>query len=163
MMATRSSGSALLKSRVDHMERRLRELETLTAEARENLARLRHQVDQVAEPLVPSTFEAPPTPRPPVIRRPVVMRPPRVKVVSATIGTGKPTKFTAEVCAMIPRWIEQGLTREQIAVEIGCTLNSLQASCSKRGISLWAKGRTRLQPVEVVYAKEEVSILEHAG
>lgn len=101
----------------------------------------------------PSSFPAPPVPRPPVVRRPVVMRPAKVKVVKAGMGG---IKFTAEVCASIPRWIEEGLSREEIAARIGCTMNSLQASCSKRGISLWAKTRTRLQPVEVVYAEEEV-------
>jgi hypothetical protein len=155
MMASRSSGSALLKSRIGLMEYRLRELEAQAEEIRQGLCQLRQQAEQEARSLEPSTFPAPPVPRPPVIRRPVVMRPPRVKVVSATKGRVKPTKFTAEVCAAIPRWIEQGLTREEIAAKVGCTMNSLQVSCSKRGISLWAKDRARLQPVEVVYAEEE--------
>jgi hypothetical protein len=155
MMATRSTGSALLKSRIDHMELRLRELERLTTEARESLARLQAQVEESPGPLPAGTFPAPPATRTVVVRRPCVMRPTKVKVVKKP--TGRATKFTEEVCANIPLWIEQGLSREQIAARIGCTMNSLQASCSKRGISLWAKGRVRTQLVEVVYAEEEAA------
>jgi hypothetical protein len=158
MMATRSSGAALLKSRIGLMEHRLKELETQAEGIRQSLCQLRQQAEQEAGSLEPSTFPAPPVPRPPVVRRPVVMRPAKVKVVSAALGrSGKATKFTAEVCASIPLWIDEGLSREEIATRIGCTMNSLQASCSKRGISLWAKDRTRLQPVEVVYAEEEMA------
>jgi hypothetical protein len=146
MMASRSSGSALLKSRVDLMEFRLRELERLTTEARESLATLQRQVGEGLAPTPPAP------PRAVVIRRPCAMRPPKVRVVKRP--TAKATKFTAEVCATIPLWIEQGLSREQIAEKIGCTMNSLQASCSKRGISLWAKGRARTQLVELVYEEE---------
>jgi hypothetical protein len=154
-MASRSSGSALLKSRIDHMELRLRELDALASEARESLATLKRQVDQDHPPIPPGTFPAPPATRTVVIRRPVVMRPPKVRVVKKP--TGRATKFTEEVCANIPLWIEQGLSREEIAARVGCTLNSLQASCSKRGISLWAKGRVRTQLVELVYAEEEAA------
>jgi hypothetical protein len=152
MMASRSNGAALLKSRIGMMEYRLKELETQAEGIRQSLCQLRQQAEQEVRALEPSSF---PAPRPPVIRRPVVMRQAKVKVVKARMGG---TKFTAEVCAQIPLWIEEGLSREEIAARIGCTLNSLQASCSKRGISLWAKGRTRLQPVEVVYAEEEVIV-----
>jgi hypothetical protein len=150
MMASRSSGAALLKSRIGLMEYRLKQLETQAEEVKRSLDQLRLQAEQEVRALEPSSFPAPPVPRAPVVRRPVVMRPTKVKVVKAMGGT----KFTAEVCASIPLWIEEGLSREEIAARIGCTMNSLQVSCSKRGISLWAKDRSRLQPVEVVVEEE---------
>jgi hypothetical protein len=137
------------------MERRLKELEMLTQEAKENMAILRKQVDEIVDELsTPSTFSAPLTPRPPVVCRPAPVLPPKIKRVKAKIGRRKAILFTREVCAQIPVWLEDGLSRVEIAAKIGCTVNSLQASCSNRGISLWAKGRPRKQPVQVVY--EEV-------
>jgi hypothetical protein len=157
MMATRESKSALLKSRIDNLEYRLKELERQSAETREALDQLRRQAEVTPSALIPTTFSAPPAPRPPVVRRPCVItaRPKKVKVVRA--HTGKSTKFTPEVCALIPQWLEEGLSREQIAERVGCSMNSLQVSCSKRGISLWAKNRVRHQEVELVYEGEEAA------
>jgi hypothetical protein len=154
MHGTRHSKSALLKSKIDFLEHRLRELETHAADLREMVKRM----EEVGSgPAV--VFEAPPAPRPVVVRRPCVImpRPKKVKVIKATIGRGKSTRFTPEVCALIPQWLEEGLSREQIAERIGCTMNSLQVSCSKRGISLWAKKRARHQEVELVYEQEEAA------
>jgi hypothetical protein len=119
MMATRNtSKSALLKSKIDQLDYRLKELESHAADMRKSIAELQDQLEEAEAPFVPSIFPAPPA------RKSVVQRPPQ-KI-----------KFTTEVFAMIPLWLEEGLTRHQIADKIGCTTNSLQATCSKRGISL---------------------------
>jgi hypothetical protein len=134
------------------MDLRLKELEAFTLEAKEHMTLLRKQMEEVAVPLVPSTFSAPLVPRPPVVCRPAPLLPPKIKV--ARKPTKKATKFTEEVCNQIQLWLEDGLSREEIADKIGCSRNSLQVTCCKRGISLWAKNRPRHQQVEVVY--EEV-------
>jgi hypothetical protein len=138
------------------MELRLKELEMLTQEAKENMAILRKQVDEIVELSITSTstFSAPLTPRPPVVCRPAPVLPPKIKVVRAKVGRRRAILFTREVCAQIPVWLEDGLNRVEIAAKIGCTVNSLQASCSNRGISLWAKDRPNKRKVQVVY--EEV-------
>jgi hypothetical protein len=135
------------------MELRLKELEALTQEAKEGMALLQKQVEEVAPPLIPSTFPAPLAPRPPVVYRPALPRLPKIKVVK--VKKGKSTKFTPEVCTQITQWVDDGLSREEIADRIGCSMNSLQVSCCKRGISLWAKNRPRNQEIKVIY--EEVA------
>jgi hypothetical protein len=49
---------------------------------------------------------------------------------------GRTVKFTPERFAQIKNLVERGLNREQIAETIGCTLGSLQVTCSRVGISL---------------------------
>jgi hypothetical protein len=146
MIATRHNGSALLKSQIGQLEYRLREVESTAVNLRTILDQLKRQAE-VVEP-----------PPPQVVRAEVIRRVPeityRTKVVVMR-KRGKPKVFTDEVLASIPVWIEQGRTKEWIAGEIGCTMNSLQASCSKRGISLWPKHRPRFKRVEVVLVKEE--------
>lgn len=44
--------------------------------------------------------------------------------------------FTDDVLDKIPLWVLDGKSREWIRLEIGCTLNSLVATCSKHRISL---------------------------
>jgi hypothetical protein len=150
MMATRESKSALLKSRIEQMELRLKELDLLTQEARESMAQIRKQIGEVVAPLIPSIFSAPLAPRPPVVCRPAPTLPPKIKVVKISKKSGRPRVFTPDVCAQIPTLLEEGLNREQIAERIGSTLGSLVATCSKKGISLRAKGR-RGREIQVVY------------
>jgi hypothetical protein len=49
---------------------------------------------------------------------------------------GRPIKFTPERIEQIKNLVERGHTRERIADIIGCTLGSLQVTCSRLGISL---------------------------
>jgi hypothetical protein len=49
---------------------------------------------------------------------------------------GRTVKFTPERFEQIKNLVERGLNREQIAETIGCTLGSLQVTCSRVGISL---------------------------
>jgi hypothetical protein len=49
---------------------------------------------------------------------------------------GRPIKFTPERLDQIRNLIERGKTREEIANIIGSTVNSLQVTCSRMGISL---------------------------
>jgi transposase-like protein len=56
--------------------------------------------------------------------------------------------YTDEKLATIPALLEQGMTREQIAGHFGGKVNSLQVVCSKKGISLWRRDRTR-KPIEL--------------
>jgi hypothetical protein len=149
MMANRESKAALLKSMVERMEFRLKELEMLQQSAKEDMAKLQKQVEEMAVPLIPAIFAAPPAPRPQVIYRPAPILPPKIKVVKARPRNA--TKFTPEVCANIRMWLDEGLSREVIAERVGCTMNSLQVSCSRIGISLWAKDRPRLREVQIVY------------
>jgi hypothetical protein len=152
MIATRYNSSALLKSEIDRLDYRLSELESSTRLIGMKLAKLKEQV----KPDEPS--EA----RPEVVRRPDLrpLPPPKIKIVKikrVTRGGGRTKKlFTDEVMANIPLWIAEGLTREQIAEKIGCTMNSLQATCSKKGVSLWRKDRAPMRRRVIIVRQEEV-------
>ena len=45
-------------------------------------------------------------------------------------------KFTPTTIVQIPRWLDEGLSADQIAARIGCTVGTLRVKCSKLGISL---------------------------
>src|SRR5262245_44151667 len=49
---------------------------------------------------------------------------------------GRPTKFTPERMQQITNLVERGKRRDEIAEIIGVTPGTLQATCSKLGISL---------------------------
>lgn len=49
---------------------------------------------------------------------------------------GRPIKFTPTRIEQIRNLVERGKTREEIAEIIGCTVGSLQVTCSKLGVSL---------------------------
>ena len=49
---------------------------------------------------------------------------------------GRQTKFTPERIRQIKNLVEQGTSREKIAELIGCTVGSLQVTCSRLGVSL---------------------------
>jgi hypothetical protein len=57
-------------------------------------------------------------------------------VTAANPRTGRTVKFTPERMEQIRNLVERGHSREQIADVIGCTLGSLQVTCSRFGISL---------------------------
>lgn len=155
MMVTRQSNAALLKSRLELLESRLKELETFTREAREDMTKIQKMAEETAVPPILSTYSAPLAPRPPVVCRPLPVIQTRIKIIKAKGRKVKATKFTPEILAQIPRWVEEGLNREEIASRIGCSMNSLQVSCCKRGISLWAKDRYR--SFNVKYIHEEAT------
>jgi hypothetical protein len=48
----------------------------------------------------------------------------------------QPTKFTPNNIARIKEWVAQGVCRDDIANRLEVTVNSLQVTCSKLGISL---------------------------
>jgi hypothetical protein len=77
--------------------------------------------------------------------RPAVVRYPEPVEKRKYTGSGRKRVFTAEVLTQIPVWVKEGLDRELIAARIGCTPNSLQATCCKKGISL---RRNRARVVE---------------
>lgn len=49
---------------------------------------------------------------------------------------GRPRIFTDEIRAIIPLWVNQGLSREVIAERIGTTVAGLSMACSQYRISL---------------------------
>jgi len=49
---------------------------------------------------------------------------------------GRQTKFTPERIRQIKNLVQQGTSREKIAELIGCTVGSLQVTCSRLGVSL---------------------------
>jgi hypothetical protein len=50
------------------------------------------------------------------------------------------TKFTRTTTIQIQRWLDEGLSANQIAARIGCTVGTLRVKCSQFGISLrWRK------------------------
>jgi hypothetical protein len=51
-------------------------------------------------------------------------------------GRGRPVKFTAQVIENIKKFVAQGISRDEIANRLGVTVGSLQATCSRLGISL---------------------------
>jgi hypothetical protein len=145
MMATRHNKSALLKSKIDQLDYRIKELEEAAADLRAMI-----QVDTSSPPSNPSYYLAPhPKPeqgRPslPHLKKdrqiPKKAPPPKKK-------GRKRTKFTPEVLARIEAWVAEGLAKPEIAERLGTTMNSLQVSCWKRGVSL----RVR----QVVITREE--------
>jgi hypothetical protein len=178
MMANRHSQSALLKSKIDQLEYRLREMETSAADLRRALEELKGNRREEGPTLLPA-FLAPPTPITPATSSPRVpqigkkrtvdlmpalarakadppepllkkeepkpllkkqiVEPTRVKVVNPTRRSRRAWLFTQEVLDKIPVWVKEGRTREWIAEGIGCTMNSLVATCSRKGISLRTK------------------------
>jgi hypothetical protein len=92
----------------------------------------------------PSAETPPPPPVPPTAAAAPITRESKTKQ-----RRNRQTKiYTDEKLATIPALLEQGLTREQIAETFGGKVNSLQVVCSKKGISLWRRDRTR-KPVEL--------------
>jgi hypothetical protein len=51
-------------------------------------------------------------------------------------GRGRAVKFTPERIDQIINLVERGTSREDIAATIGCTVGSLQVTCSRLGVSL---------------------------
>lgn len=56
--------------------------------------------------------------------------------ISLSASNGRPIKFTPERFDQIRNLVERGKSREEIAELIGCTVGSLQVTCSNKGISL---------------------------
>jgi hypothetical protein len=56
--------------------------------------------------------------------------------------------YTDEALAQLPALLEQGLSREQIAEQIGGKVSSLQVVCSRKGISLSRRDRRRRPTIE---------------
>lgn len=54
----------------------------------------------------------------------------------ATAGVGRKILFTPDVLRKIPEWVMLGKDEAWIATKIGCTPDSLVATCSKHRISL---------------------------
>jgi Helix-turn-helix domain of resolvase len=73
-----------------------------------------------------------------------------VQLPAKAYGRGRPTKFTPERMQQIINLVERGKSRDEIAEIIGVTLNTLQVTCSKLGISLrrprYDMGTGLLQP-----------------
>lgn len=57
-------------------------------------------------------------------------------MISITNNRGRAVKFTPERIEQIRNLVERGTSREEIAEIIGCTVGSLQVTCSRLGISL---------------------------
>ena len=76
--------------------------------------------------------------------------PPRVK-------GRQPTKFTPNNIARIKEWVAQGVCRDDIANRLEVTVNSLQVTCSKLGISLRKRSlaNAAIPPVGVVQRSTE--------
>ena len=51
-------------------------------------------------------------------------------------GQGRPVKFTLERIQQIKNLVERSKSREEIAELIGVTVDSLQVTCSRLGVSL---------------------------
>jgi hypothetical protein len=126
MISQTYSRAALRQSETQRLEYRIKEINI-------SLIRL------VAERRLLAQKRNEAIPRPAVIRRePVEKR--------KYTGSGRKRVFTDEVLIQIPMWVKEGLSREEIAARFGCTPNSLQATCCKKGISLRRKSRS--QPAE---------------
>src|SRR5262249_44172623 len=61
---------------------------------------------------------------------------PRANLKGADVSRGRPTKFTPERIEQIGDLVAAGKRRDEIAGLLGVTVNSLQVTCSKLGISL---------------------------
>jgi hypothetical protein len=158
MMATRYNQSALLKSRLDQLDYRLKELEAAAADLRAMI-----HVDTSSPPSNPSYYLAPhPKPERGRPRLPHLKRsgqvPKKAAILSPSSSPPPPkiirrrrsTKFTPEVLGQIKLWVAEGLARDKIAERLGTTPGSLQVSCWRRGISLRVRRRR-----EVTVVREE--------
>jgi hypothetical protein len=69
----------------------------------------------------------------------------------------QPTKFTPNNIARIKEWVAQGVCRDDIANRLEVTVNSLQVTCSKLGISLRKRSLANgaIPPVGVVQRSTE--------
>ena len=69
----------------------------------------------------------------------------------------QPTKFTPNNIARIKEWVAQGVCRDDIANRLEVTVNSLQVTCSKLGISLRKRSLANgaIPPVGVVQRSAE--------
>jgi hypothetical protein len=124
MISQTYSRAALRQSETQRLEYRIKEI---------NLSLIR----LVAERRLLAQKRNAEQPRPEVIRRePVEKR--------KYTGSGRKRVFTPEVLLQIPVWVKNGLDRTEIAARIGCTPNSLQATCCKKGISLRRKNRVQV-------------------
>jgi hypothetical protein len=67
---------------------------------------------------------------------------------------GRQRKFTPDNIAKIKEWVAQGVGRDEIANRLEVTVNSLQVTCSRLGISLrkrsLANGNHAIQPLGLV-------------
>jgi hypothetical protein len=52
------------------------------------------------------------------------------------------TKFTPTTIMQVRRWLDEGLSADQIAARIGCTVGTLRVRCSQLGISLRCRKRS---------------------
>jgi hypothetical protein len=68
----------------------------------------------------------------------------------------RPSKFTPEVIGQIPPFIDRGLGAPKIAEAIGCTVGTLRVKCSKLGISLRQKTRSRSHPSNSLNADDRI-------
>jgi hypothetical protein len=62
----------------------------------------------------------------------------------------RPRVYTPEVLASIPEWVKQGMSTNAIAARIGCTPNSLKATCCKKKISLRRERTARSIAVPII-------------
>jgi hypothetical protein len=93
-----------------------------------------------------------------------------VRENEAPLVKGKRRKFTSDNIARIKDWIAQGVCRDEIANRLEVTVNSLQVTCSKLGISLrkrsLANDNGAIPPVGVVQRSvkhiEQDNIAAHA-
>ena len=69
----------------------------------------------------------------------------------------RPSKFTPEVIGQIPPFIDRGLGAPKIAEAIGCTVGTLRVKCSKLGISLRQKTRSRSHPSNSLNADDRMA------
>ena len=69
----------------------------------------------------------------------------------------QPTKFTPNNIARIKEWVAQGVCRDDIANRLEVTVNSLQVTCSKLGLSLRKRSLANgaIPPVGVVQRSTE--------
>jgi hypothetical protein len=133
MIARRESSQALLKGQIDMLANRLTELETSMKTMATAMVHLKKKATlvQIQEPKVMEKIIYVPTIDGPVIRTETVTRVRKIRIPGK-----RATRYTREVLTLIPNLVEQGKSREEIAEQLGTTMNSLQATCSKVGISL---------------------------
>jgi hypothetical protein len=60
--------------------------------------------------------------------------------------------LTAEMYDRVPALVEQGLKKNEIAELFGCTKETLQVQCSRRGISLRKGGKSQPRPLKLLPA-----------
>jgi hypothetical protein len=59
-----------------------------------------------------------------------------IRLVSEIGAMQSRTKFTPTAIMQIQRWLGEGLSADEIAARIGCTIGTLRVRCSQLGISL---------------------------